>query len=58
MITTNFFKLQLEAKSFLKIRSKNPRPHFLGIGTQKGGTTTLYRILKQHQQGSHMKLQD
>ena len=50
MIKTRFFKLQLEAKSFLKIRSKNPRPHFLGIGTQKGGTTTLYRILKQHQQ--------
>ena len=46
----DFFNLQLEAKSILRIISKNPKPHFLGIGTQKGGTTTLYRILKQHQQ--------
>ena len=43
-------EIMLLAKFTLKIRSKNPRPHFLGIGTQKGGTTTLYRILKQHQQ--------
>ena len=26
------------------------RPHFLGIGTQKGGTTSLYRLLRQHPQ--------
>ena len=29
-------------------RSRRPRPHFLGIGTQKGGTTSLYRLLKPH----------
>ncbi len=50
MKKTNFFKLELQAKSILKIRSNVPKPHFLGIGTQKGGTTTLYRVLKQHKQ--------
>ena len=25
-------------------------PHFLGLGTQKGGTTTLHRLLSQHPQ--------
>ena len=29
-------------------RSRRPRPHFLGIGTQKGGTTSLYQLLKPH----------
>ena len=32
----------------LGLRSRRPRPHFLGIGTQKGGTTTLYQLLKPH----------
>ncbi len=32
----------------LRIREWNPRPHFLGVGTQKGGTTTLYELLKCH----------
>jgi hypothetical protein len=32
----------------LGLRAKRPRPHFLGIGTQKGGTTTLYQLLKTH----------
>ena len=50
MKTSNLSQLTLEAKSFLGIRSLMPKPHFLGIGTQKGGTTSLYRILKQHQQ--------
>lgn len=27
-----------------------PRPHFLGLGTQKGGTTTLQWLLEQHPQ--------
>lgn len=25
-------------------------PHFLGLGTQKGGTTTLFQLLRQHPQ--------
>ena len=25
-----------------------PLPDFLGLGTQKGGTTTLHRLLEQH----------
>ena len=25
-----------------------PLPEFLGLGTQKGGTTTLHRLLEQH----------
>ncbi len=37
-----------QLKAFWGIRSQRPKPHFLGIGTQKGGTTTLYQILKQH----------
>jgi hypothetical protein len=27
-----------------------PLPHFLGLGTQKGGTTSLHRLLAQHPQ--------
>ena len=30
------------------LRAQRPRPHFLGIGTQKGGTTSLYQLLRQH----------
>ena len=25
-----------------------PLPNFLGLGTQKGGTTTLHRLLGEH----------
>ena len=32
----------------LGLREREPRPHFLGVGTQKGGTTTLYQLLKSH----------
>lgn len=32
----------------LGLRERQPRPHFLGVGTQKGGTTTLYQLLKRH----------
>ena len=32
----------------LGIRSFRPKPHFLGIGTQKGGTSTLYWVLRNH----------
>ena len=41
-------ELQRKVKSKLGLREINPRPHFLGIGTQKGGTTTLYQLLKKH----------
>ena len=30
------------------MRANSAKPHFLGIGTQKGGTSTLYHLLKQH----------
>ena len=32
----------------LALRSFRPMPHFLGIGTQKGGTTSLYWLLRKH----------
>ncbi len=32
----------------LALRSFRPMPHFLGIGTQKGGTTSLYWLLRNH----------
>jgi hypothetical protein len=28
----------------------HPKPDFLGIGVQKGGTTTLYNVLRKHQE--------
>lgn len=43
-------RIQRRIKANIGIREKHPRPHFLGIGTQKGGTTTLYQLLKQHQE--------
>ena len=36
------------SKRRLQWREHHPRPHFLGVGTQKGGTTTLYQLLKHH----------
>ena len=36
------------SRGALGLRSRWPRPHFLGIGTQKGGTTTLYQLLQPH----------
>ena len=39
-----------KAKKWSGIRSSFPVPHFLGVGTQKGGTTTLYRVLKEHKE--------
>lgn len=41
-------RAQRKLKAKTGLREKNPRPHFLGVGTQKGGTTTLYRLLKSH----------
>jgi len=35
-------------RALIGLRSRSPRPDFLGIGTQKGGTTSLYLVLKQH----------
>ena len=47
--------LRYEAQRWLRrskrrfnLRERHPRPHFLGVGTQKGGTTTLYQLLKPH----------
>lgn len=37
-------------KRHLGWRSARPLPHFLGLGTQKGGTTSLHRLLVQHPQ--------
>ena len=36
--------------SSLNLRSDPPYPHFIGLGTQKGGTTSLYWYLRQHAQ--------
>lgn len=41
-------RLQRKGKAEFGLREKHPRPHFLGVGTQKGGTTTLYQLLKKH----------
>ncbi|ABM76889.1 sulfotransferase family protein [Prochlorococcus marinus] len=35
-------------KRKLGVRANRPLPHFLGIGTQKGGTTSLYWLLRTH----------
>jgi len=35
-------------KQRLGLRSRQPLPHFLVIGTQKGGTTSLQKLLEQH----------
>lgn len=35
-------------KQALGLRSTRPLPHFLVLGTQKGGTTSLHRLLAQH----------
>ena len=35
-------------KPLLKLKPKEALPDFLVIGTQKGGTTSLYQILKKH----------
>ena len=32
------------------MQNRPPLPHFLGLGTQKGGTTSLHRLLAQHPQ--------
>ncbi|MCP9941965.1 sulfotransferase [Cyanobium sp. ATX 6E8] len=42
--------LPLNLKRRLGLRSPQPLPHFLGLGTQKGGTTSLHRLLAQHPQ--------
>ena len=37
-----------KTRGILGLREAQARPHFLGVGTQKGGTTTLYRLLRNH----------
>lgn len=41
-------RIQHECCRRLCLRSTPAKPHFLGIGTQKGGTSSLYYLLKQH----------
>ena len=36
------------ARGQLGLRERQARPHFLGIGTQKGGTSSLCQLLKKH----------
>ena len=40
----------LSLKRQLRLRAQRPLPHFLGLGTQKGGTTSLQLLLSQHPQ--------
>ena len=37
-----------KVKQRFGLRSRQPLPHFLVIGTQKGGTTSLQKLLEQH----------
>jgi hypothetical protein len=37
-------------KHRLGLRARQPLPHFLGLGTQKGGTTSLHHLLARHPQ--------
>jgi hypothetical protein len=37
-------------KQQLRLRAPRPLPHFLVLGTQKGGTTSLHKLLAQHPQ--------
>ena len=41
-------RIQHDCCRSLGFRSTPAKPHFLGIGTQKGGTSSLYHLLKQH----------
>ena len=42
--------LTLDIKRRLGLRSPRPLPHFLVLGTQKGGTTSLHQLLAAHPQ--------
>jgi len=42
--------LTLDIKRKLGLRSHRPLPHFLVLGTQKGGTTSLQEMLAEHPQ--------
>ena len=37
-----------KARGHLGLREAHARPHFLGVGTQKGGTSSLSQLLKSH----------
>jgi hypothetical protein len=37
-----------QARGQLGLREAQARPHFLGVGTQKGGTSTLCQLLRRH----------
>ena len=37
-----------QVRGQLGLREAHARPHFLGVGTQKGGTSTLFQLLSGH----------
>ena len=37
-----------QVRGQLGLRETQARPHFLGVGTQKGGTSTLFQLLSGH----------
>ena len=37
-----------QVRGQLGLREAQARPHFLGVGTQKGGTSTLFQLLSSH----------
>lgn len=41
-------RLRHDLSRSLGLRAPKPKPHFLGIGTQKGGTSSLYHLLQRH----------
>jgi hypothetical protein len=48
LLSPQLRRLQHDASRRLGLRANPPKPHFLGIGTQKGGTSSLYHLLKLH----------
>ena len=47
-LTERLRRIRHDATRGLGMRANPARPHFLGIGTQKGGTSSLYHLLKLH----------
>lgn len=50
MVSVTLHPLSQRLKYRLGLRARQPLPHFLGLGTQKGGTTSLHRLLALHPQ--------
>ena len=47
-LTTQFTRKRRQLQKLLGLKRLKPWPHFLGIGAQKAGTTSLYELLRQH----------